>query len=91
MQHADGEVLEARTAVEAVCARHGLHRSDLQEHADLLGFDIGTIDDDAAHIKQVQCISPPQLPHAWYELRQISLTSIVELYRLRGRYKGAVP
>ncbi len=46
-----------------------------------LGFDIGTIDDDAAHVKQVQCISPPQLPHAWYELRQISLTSVVELYR----------
>ncbi len=57
VQHADGEVLGARTAAEAVCARHGLHRSDLQEHADLLGFDISRVDDDSVHVKQVQASS----------------------------------
>ena len=37
-----------------MCARHGLQRSDLQDHAEILGLDVGTIDDDAAHVEQVQ-------------------------------------
>lgn len=56
MQPADGEVLGARKSIDAVCARHGLHRSDLQEHGDLLDFDVGTIDDDAAHVQEVQTL-----------------------------------
>ena len=42
-----------RAAIDAVCARHSLQRSDIQAHSDVLGFDIGMNDADAAHVQQV--------------------------------------
>ena len=43
-----------RTAIDAVCARHSLQRSDIQAHSNVLGFDIGMNDADAAHVQQVR-------------------------------------
>ena len=42
-----------RTAIDAVCARHSLQRSDIQAHSDILGFNIEMNDADAAHVQQV--------------------------------------
>ena len=60
-------MLGAKTAIDAVCARHGLQRSDLQDHADILGFDVGIIDDDAAQVEQVQ--TTRSLLNAWYAMQ----------------------
>lgn len=51
---AEGEVLSAKTAIDAVCTRHGVPREELQEHFDTSDLDIKQIDKDAAHVQQVQ-------------------------------------
>ena len=74
-----------------MCARHGLQRSDLQEHADVLGFDIGTIDDDAVHVEQVQGVFPSQLSRAWYKMQCIPRMPVISLQRPLGRFCDAAP
>ena len=47
-------MLAAKAAVDALCARHGLERSDIQAHIKILGLDVDTIDADAVHVKKVE-------------------------------------
>jgi hypothetical protein len=50
---AEGAVLAAKASIDAVCARHGLTNTDLQDQIDVLGLDVETTDKDAAHVQQV--------------------------------------
>ena len=47
-------MLAAKAAIDAICARHGLERSDLQAHLDILGLDVETIDENAVNVKKVE-------------------------------------
>ena len=57
-------MLAAKAAVDAVCARHGLQRSDLQAQLDILGLDVDSVDVDAANVQKVDrhplCIASTQ-------------------------------
>ena len=46
-------MLAAKASIDALCARHELTRTDLQDQISVLGLDIETIDKDAAHVQQV--------------------------------------
>lgn len=54
-------MLAAKAAIDAVCARHGLQRSDLQAHLGILGLDVETVDEDAVNVKKVGAVIPSVL------------------------------
>ena len=54
-------MLAAKAAIDAVCARHGLQRSDLQARLDILGLDVETVDEDAVNVEKVGAVIPSVL------------------------------